>query len=192
MYPKGYNTFIYVNKVTEGLCGASRPLHFRGVCTVVAKLFNICTPTRAYFGQKDFQQTVAVRKMIDDLNMDIGMTVCPTVREDDGLAMSSRNTYLTKEQRAVAPVIYKALQTAKEKINSGETSCEDIKKVIADTLRQNKDISIEYIEIRRQKDLAEIEMIVEDAVIAVAVRLGKTRLIDNILVGGRHNEDHCS
>jgi pantoate--beta-alanine ligase len=192
MYPKGYDTFVNVYGVTEGLCGSSRPTHFMGVCTVVAKLFNICRPTRAYFGQKDFQQTVVVKKMAADLDMDTQITVCPTVRESDGLAMSSRNSYLTADLRRNAGIIYKALKTAEMTVLNGETDCTAVKKIIADMIGRNKDARIEYIEIRKQTDLSLIDKIINEAVIAVAVKIGDTRLIDNILVGGKCDADHRS
>lgn len=192
MYPDGYDTFIEIGKITKPLCGISRPTHFKGVATVVAKLFNICNPKKAYFGQKDFQQTVVIKKMVKDLNIDVKVIVCQTVRESDGLAMSSRNSYLSDKQRDNAQIIYRSLQNAKKLIEKGETDPKIIIQMITSMINEIEEMKIDYIDIRRQNDLSEVKFINEKIVIAIAVKLGYTRLIDNILIGGKNDADNCS
>lgn len=183
MYDQAYSTYVEVEGyITNRLCGASREGHFKGVTSVVTKLFNIVNPDRAYFGQKDYQQLTVIRKMVRDLNFDIAIVACPIVREEDGLAMSSRNTYLTAEQRKDATKLYKALKMAKDLINNGENDPENVKKKILDKLNEIPYAVIDYVEIVDAKTLKDIEMIEDDVVIALAVEVGKPRLIDNILV----------
>jgi len=183
MYPDGQSlTTVNVAKITDGLCGAHRPGHFQGVATVVAKLFNIVLPDAAYFGQKDYQQVVVIRQMVKDLNIPVKLIVYPTVREADGLAMSSRNSYLNQEQRKQAPVLYQALQEGADLIGKGEKSPEVIKEQIIQRIRNNSDGKIEYVEIRKADNLSPIEKINCQVVIALAVYFGSTRLIDNIIV----------
>ncbi|MFZ3091624.1 MAG: pantoate--beta-alanine ligase [Nitrospirota bacterium] len=182
MYPEGYLTYINVEKITDMLCGASRPGHFKAVATVVAKLFNIVKPDKAFFGQKDYQQTVVIKRMVADLNMDIDIEVLPTVREPDGLTMSSRNSYLNQEERTAATCLYKSLMKAEELIKTGEKNSEKIiiemKKIIeAESLAR-----IDYINIRDADTLDDISLIDRKVVIALAVWIGKTRLIDNVVV----------
>jgi len=182
MYPEGYNTWVEVHQVTDRLEGAIRPGHFRGVATVVNKLFNIVQPTRAYFGQKDAQQCVVIRKMVRDLNMNLEMIVVPTVREPDGLAMSSRNVYLSPEERQQAPVLYKALSTAHVMWAEGERDSAKIRQAMVDLIRQKPLGKIEYISIANVWTLQELEKAEPPVVISMAVKFGKTRLIDNILL----------
>jgi pantoate--beta-alanine ligase len=182
IYPEGYNTWVEVCKVTDRLEGAIRPGHFRGVATVVAKLFNIVQPTRAYFGQKDAQQCVVVRKMVNDLNMNLDMIIVPTVREPDGLAMSSRNVYLSPEERQQAPVLYRALSTAHVMWAEGERDANRLRQAMVDLIQQKPLGKIEYISIADALTLRELEKAVPPAVISLAVKFGKTRLIDNILL----------
>jgi pantoate--beta-alanine ligase len=184
MYQKGYNTFVDVFDITEVLCGAKRPGHFRGVCTVVAKLFNICRPDIAYFGQKDYQQCMVIKKMVKELDMDPVIEVCPIVREEDGLAMSSRNAYLDARQRKAAPCLYKALRAGEKAFDDGETDPEKILSTVEKVISHCDEMQIDYIEIRDAGNLSEIQEVKGEAVIAAAVKLGETRLIDNILIGG--------
>jgi pantoate--beta-alanine ligase len=182
MYPEGYNTWIEVHGVTDRLEGSIRPGHFRGVATVVNKLFNIAEPTRAYFGQKDAQQCVVIKKIATDLNMNLEIVVCPTVRETDGLAMSSRNVYLNPEERAQAPVIYQALSTALEMWSVGERDTGELRQAIADLIQRQPLAKIEYISIADALTLQELDKAIPPALVSLAVKFGKTRLIDNILL----------
>lgn len=181
MYPSGFNTYISVEKLTEVLCGISRPTHFRGVTTVVAKLFNITRADRAYFGQKDAQQLAVVRRMAADLNMNIEIIGCPIVREEDGLARSSRNVFLSDEERSQALVLYRSLCAAEEMLRGGETSVERIRAEIERIIKSAPLADIDYIEIVKYEDLTPVEEINCKILIALAVKFGKTRLIDNII-----------
>ncbi|MEW6053205.1 MAG: pantoate--beta-alanine ligase [Nitrospirota bacterium] len=186
MYPAGFSTYIDVENVSEGLCGALRPGHFRGVATVVTKLFNLVKPTRAYFGQKDFQQTVVIRRLARDLDMDIEVVICPTVRERDGLAMSSRNSYLGKEEREAATILYRSLKEASVLINSGIIQADILKKAMQDMLRKEPAVSaIDYAGVYDPESLRELSEIHRDVLLAIAARIGNTRLIDNMLVSAR-------
>lgn len=180
MYPKGYKTFVEVEEITTRLCGASRPGHFRGVTTIVAKLFNIIKPDRAYFGQKDAQQVVVVRQMVKDLNMDVEIIPCPIVREADGLAMSSRNTYLDDEERKAALVLSRSLFKAEEMIRNGERDAKKVKEFIEGLIGSEPKARIDYVEVVDAHTLEEIEKLKGEVLIALAVKIGKTRLIDNI------------
>lgn len=182
MYPPGYATFVHVDRLTEGLCGASRPGHFRGVTTVVTKLFNLVSPHKAYFGQKDAQQALVLKKMVLDLNMDLDLVILPTVREPDGLAMSSRNKYLTSEERKEAPVLYRSLLMAQELIWHGERDPQVIKKNMEDLIRSARGVVVDYLEIVDTEELKPLELIKGQCLVAVAVKFGATRLIDNIFV----------
>jgi pantoate--beta-alanine ligase len=182
MYPQGYATFVDVERLTEPLCGASRPGHFRGVTTVVTKLFNIVTPDRSYFGQKDVQQAIVVKRMAADLNMDLDVIIMPTIRENDGLAMSSRNAYLTPGERSSAPILYYSLKQAQEQISSGETSASSVREKIIKTIEKEPLALVDYVSIVDAQELKEITTIKGSVLIALAVRFGKTRLIDNIIV----------
>lgn len=183
MYPDGFSTRVEVEGLSKKLCGAYRHGHFSGVATVVTKLLNLVGPTRAYFGQKDFQQTVIIRRMVKDLDMDMDIVVCPTVREEDGLAMSSRNLYLTKEQRSAAAIIYECLNEASEAIKSGIINTKELKKLMENILASEPLVSeIQYCSAYDPDTLNELEEISNEALLAVALKVGKIRLIDNILV----------
>lgn len=183
MYPKGFVTHVEVGEISEKLCGAFRPGHFRGVATVVAKLFNIVKPVRAYFGQKDFQQTVVISKMVKDLAMDIDVVTCPTIRERDGLAMSSRNAYLSEGHREASTVIYRCLREASDLIKSGIINIQAVKKAMQEGLLRESAVSgIDYAGIYDPETLNEPSEIKEAMLLAVAVRIGDSRLIDNIFV----------
>lgn len=183
MYPERFSTSVEVQKISERLCGAFRPGHFRGVATVVTKLFHVVKPTRSYFGAKDFQQTVVIKQFVKDLDMDIDIIVCPTIREKDGLAMSSRNTYLNKEQRQVATVIYRCLKEASDLVKSGIIDGDHVKGVMQDTLLKEPEVSvIDYAGVYDPLTLDELSEIKGDALLAIALKIGNTRLIDNMLV----------
>jgi pantoate--beta-alanine ligase len=182
MYPAENITWVNVEKLTETLCGQSRPRHFRGVTTVCAKLFNIIAPDIAFFGQKDAQQAVVIKRMVADLNMGLEIVVCPTVREPNGLAVSSRNKYLTEEQKQDAAYIYKSLQKCKEMIEAGTTDVGVIISEMKKILEQVPSIEIEYVSIVDADSLQGIDHIIGKVLAAVAVRIGPARLIDNILV----------
>lgn len=182
MYPDGYKTYVEVEGITNILCGRTRPGHFKGVTTVVNKLFNIVQPDRAYFGQKDAQQVVVIKKMVKDLNMNLEIVTCPIVREKDGLAMSSRNVYLSGEERKSALILSKSLFEAEELIKKGETGKENILKYITDRIKSEKSAQIDYIEIINAETLDSIEFLKGRVLIALAVKFGNTRLIDNVIV----------
>lgn len=179
MYPTNNLVYIDVNELSEGLCGAKRVGHFRGVCTVVAKLFNVVTPDKAYFGEKDAQQLAIIKRMVLDLNFDVKIVPCPIVRESDGLAMSSRNMYLSKDERQIAIVISKSLNIAIEKLLSGERNASEIIKIIKDKINIEPLAKIDYISVVDQHTLKPVTNIVEPILVAVAVYIGNTRLIDN-------------
>lgn len=181
MYPSGYQTSVTVERVTQKLCGVSRPGHFTGVTTVVCKLFTIITPQVAIFGEKDFQQLVAIRRMVVDLNLPIEIVGMPIYREEDGLAMSSRNSYLTPDERQAALCIIRGLRWAKALYDSGERDGEKISREVKKSVAAEPLSRIDYITICDADDLTEIGRITRRAVLAVAVRVGKTRLIDNII-----------
>ncbi|TET18045.1 MAG: pantoate--beta-alanine ligase [Dehalococcoidia bacterium] len=183
IYPPQSNTWVEVGSVTERLEDAFRPGHFRGVATVVAKLFGIVEPTRAYFGQKDAQQLVVIRKMVDDLNMNVEVVAVPTVRELDGLAMSSRNVYLDPEERESAVVLYKALSRAQKLWGKGERSAELLRKEITSLIESEPKATIDYVSIADPETLEELEQIEDHALVSMAVRIGKTRLIDSMTLG---------
>lgn len=186
MYPKGYATYVNVERIAERLCGAFRPDHFRGVSTVVAKLFNITMPDIAYFGRKDAQQAIIVKRMAEDLNMSVKIKVMPIVREKDGLAMSSRNVYLNPKERGRAQSIYKSLKSAKELFDNGERDSKKIVNKIKRIINNQPDTKIDYVAIVDTKDLKDIKRISGEALAAVAVWVGKTRLIDNIMLKREH------
>jgi pantoate--beta-alanine ligase len=183
LYPSGYTTYVQVEgSISTTLCGVSRPTFFRGVATIVTKLFHIVTPQRAYFGQKDAQQAGVIKKMVKDLNFDIDIVVCPTVREKDGLAMSSRNTYLTPTQRTQAVGISQALFEARALIENGEHRASHIRQSIETRIAAIDDAVIDYVSIVDATTLADVETLSGETLIAAAVKVGKTRLIDNIQV----------
>ncbi len=168
--------------MTQPLEGSSRPTHFAGVATVVAKLFNIVQPTRAYFGQKDAQQTIVLRQMVRDLNFNLEMVIGPTVREPDGLAMSSRNALLSAENRAAAPVLFKALSAAKAAVEAGERSGEKLRQMMRETITAVPQARIDYVSAADPRTLAELDMVENGVLLSTAVFFDKTRLIDNILI----------
>lgn len=182
MYKTENLTWVDVDKLTQPLCGRSRPNHFRGVTTVCTKLFNITTPDFAFFGQKDAQQAIILKRMVADLNMALKIVICPIVRENDGLAMSSRNKYLSIEERSQALLLYKSLIQGEKLIKQGLRDCAEIKRQISEILSESPLVSVEYIEIVDIETLVNLEQIAEQALIALAVKLGRTRLIDNIIV----------
>lgn len=181
MYPFGYLTYVQVGEMGDILCGASRPDHFQGVTTIVTKLLNIVTPNRLYLGQKDAQQALIIQKMINDLNLNVNVKICPTVREADGLALSSRNSYLTQQQREEAPVLLKSLKKAKQAVLSGTNNATKIKQMIQTTITDNSSGIIDYVECVDAETLRSLKMIQGKVLIALAVKFGKTRLIDNII-----------
>ncbi len=182
IYPPGFNTWVTVEKVTERLEGAVRPGHFRGVATVVNKLFNIVQPDKAYFGQKDAQQCVVVKKMVADLNMPLEIVIVPTVREPDGLAMSSRNVYLSTEERRSAIVLSQSLKLAEDMIVKGEKNAERIRGKMRAIIEREPKAVIDYVSIADGNTLDELDGVKPGAVISLAVRFGRTRLLDNMVV----------
>lgn len=183
MYPANYQTYVDVEKVTQNLCGKSRPGHFRGVTTVCCKLFNIVKPHMAVFGQKDFQQFITIKRMVDDLNMDLQIIGLPTVRESDGLAMSSRNKYLLKDEKSSALTLFKSLKLAQKLYAGGETKSSVIINEVEKLIKRTPHTAIDYIKICDTKTLKDADKIKSQSVIALAVKVGKTRLIDNHVFG---------
>lgn len=183
MYPVGFSTRVEVGTISETMCGACRPGHFAGVATVVAKLFHIVKPTRAYFGQKDFQQAVVIRRMVKDLNMDVEIVVCPTVREKDGLAMSSRNMYLSGEQRPAAAVLFRSLKGTAESLASGIIQIGEVRHVLRQKILSEPAVSsVDYAGAYDPETLEELAEPKGEILLACAVWIGSTRLIDNILI----------
>ncbi|WP_088188608.1 pantoate--beta-alanine ligase [Desulfosporosinus sp. FKA] len=182
MYPRPMVTFVEVGQLDKVLCGANRPGHFRGVTTVVSKLFHIVQPDIAFFGQKDYQQYLIIRRMVSDLNLPIEVRGVPIVREKDGLALSSRNVFLSAEQRQEALVLSRSLQEAAELIRRGKQSARDIEDFIRTAIRRDSQGVIDYVEVRDAEDLSEVTEINRRVLIALAVKFGPTRLIDNIVV----------
>jgi pantoate--beta-alanine ligase len=182
MYPDGFQTFVEVEGVTQNLCGISRPGHFRGVTTIVAKLFNIVKPHVALFGQKDYQQLITIKRMVEDLNMDTEAIGIPTVRERDGLAMSSRNAYLSPKKRKEAAQLHRALRKGEELFRQGNKNSATLLTTVRGIIEEIKPTKIDYINICDAHTLEDIEEIKDEAIIAMAVQIGKTRLIDNIIL----------
>lgn len=182
MYPKPFYTFIKVEKMTEIMCGKSRPGHFRGVATVIAKLFNIVKPHVAIFGEKDFQQLQVLRHMVKNLNYDIKILNAPILREDDGLALSSRNKYLKSNERKDALVLYRSLQLAKDKFSKGEQNVAVLKREMEKLLRESPSVKIDYIDMVNPNTFEPVDIISDDTLVALAVYIGQTRLIDNIVL----------
>jgi pantoate--beta-alanine ligase len=182
MYAEDFSTWVEVEHLTERLCGRSRPGHFKGVCTVVAKLLNICQPHRAYFGEKDAQQLAVITRMARDLNLRTEIVPCPTVREADGLALSSRNTRLSAAQRAQAPVLYKALRAAHDRVEKGERGPARLDAAMRAVLAEAPLGEVDYIEIVSADDLAPVATLTGKVLIALAVGFGDVRLIDNIRI----------
>lgn len=179
MYSDDFSSFIDMSTLTKGLCGKSRPIHFRGVCTVVGKLFNIVQPDKAYFGQKDAQQLAVIRHMVNDLNFNLEIVGCPIIREADGLAKSSRNTYLSPEERQAALILSKSLERGRELIEAGERNAEIIKQAVTDLIQTEPLARIDYVELVDWNTLEPVERIEGPVLNAIAVYIGKTRLIDN-------------
>lgn len=182
MYTDGFCSYVDMSVLTEELCGLSRPVHFRGVCTVVSKLFHIVTPDRAYFGQKDAQQLAIIKRMVLDLNIDVEVIGCPIVREEDGLAKSSRNTYLSQEERQAALILSKTIKLGEEMVRNGEKDC----KVVLDAMKKNIETEplakIDYVKIVDALTMQQISNIDRPILCAMAIYIGKTRLIDNFMV----------
>ncbi len=187
MYPEGFQTKVRVEKLTQHLCGLFRPGHFDGVTTVVTKLFNIVKPHIAVFGEKDYQQLLVIKRMVKDLNMDIHIIGVPTVREADGLAMSSRNTYLTPEERKSALCLKKSIDLAKEMVEKGETDASVIKKKVEELISSYPFTKIQYVSICDPETLEEVSQIKDRALIAMAVFVGNARLIDNAILEKNNN-----
>ena len=181
MYNDGFCSYVDMSVLTEELCGLSRPVHFRGVCTVVNKLFNIVQPDRAYFGQKDAQQLAIIKRMVKDLNMNLEIIGCPIVREEDGLAKSSRNTYLNAEERKAALVLNKSLKLGKELLDSGCRDANEVRKVIIENIEKEPLANIDYVKVVDGLTMQQVDKIEKEVLVAIAVYIGKTRLIDNII-----------
>ncbi|MCD7825161.1 MAG: pantoate--beta-alanine ligase [Clostridiaceae bacterium] len=182
MYHDDFSSYVDMNTLTGGLCGKSRPIHFRGVCTVVAKLFHIVTPDRAYFGQKDAQQLAVIRHMVNDLNFGIEIVGCPIIREKDGLAKSSRNTYLDAQERQAALVLSRALKEGRRRMDEGETDAGNIIQAITEIIESEPLAKIDYVEVVDWNTLEPVSEIQDAVLVAIAVYIGKTRLIDNFIV----------
>jgi pantoate--beta-alanine ligase len=182
MYPPGFATWVEVEELTRPLEGAARPGHFRGVTTIVAKLFNAVQPRKAYFGQKDAQQAAVIRKMTRDLDFPVEVVVCPTVREADGLAMSSRNSYLSPEERSAATILFRALSAARSAFRSGERSADKLRAVMAETLASEPRAQMQYVSVADYDTLEELQTVTGETLLSMAVHLGKTRLIDNFVL----------
>ncbi|MCH5251507.1 MAG: pantoate--beta-alanine ligase [Lachnospiraceae bacterium] len=182
MYFDDFCTYIDMEQLTKGLCGKTRPTHFRGVCTVVGKLFNIVQPDKAYFGQKDAQQLAVIRRMVRDLNFNLEIVGCPIIREEDGLAKSSRNTYLSPEERKAAVILHQGLTKGEEGIRNGERSAEEVKAVIRETIESEPLARIDYVEVVNFDNMESLENIQGTVLTAVAVYIGTTRLIDNFII----------
>jgi len=182
MFPKDFKTYVEVKELSDKLCGGSRPGHFQGVATVVAKLFNIVCPDLAFFGEKDYQQQLLIRRMARELDLPVGIVALPTVREFDGLAMSSRNTYLSPEERSAATALYRALCLAKTRIQAGERDAGKLRSHMTALLLNEPKVRIDYISVADPEDLTEIKKIKGKVLVALAAYVGKTRLIDNMVI----------
>jgi pantoate--beta-alanine ligase len=182
MYHEGFSSFVDMTVLTQELCGLSRPVHFRGVCTVVNKLFNIVQPDRAYFGQKDAQQLAVIRHMVDDLNMDIEIVGCPIIREEDGLAKSSRNTYLSAEERQAALILSKSIRLGQEMVEKGETDTTKIVNAMKELISTEPLARIDYVKAVDGLTMQQISEVKKPMLVAIAVYIGTTRLIDNFIV----------
>ena len=188
MYPSGYQTYVDVTEVSKGLCGDFRPGHFRGVATIVAKLFNIVKPDVAIFGEKDYQQLLVIKRMVEDLNFDIKIIPGVLIREEDGIAMSSRNTYLSPDERKRALILYRSLLKGKDLFQSGERRASALVRAVKESIASVDGVSLQYVEVRDAETLEKIETVSKPAVIALAAIVGSVRLIDNIIIG-RESED---
>jgi len=189
MYPNGFGTYVEPHKeLSDCMCGAHRPGHFRGVCTVVAKLFNIIRPHRAYFGQKDFQQFLILKRMVDDLDFGVEMVLCRIVREPQGLALSSRNAYLNEEERKNALCLRKALCASADAVAAGERDAEKILSAARNILKKCPSVKVQYLELRDASTLKPVVLLDKTAVLGIAVYVGSTRLIDNVLLAPGRGE----
>lgn len=184
MYPDGFCSYINMTELTGALCGKTRPIHFKGVCTVVGKLFNIVMPDRAYFGEKDAQQLAVIRRMVKDLNFGLKVVGCPIIREEDGLAKSSRNTYLNADERKAALVLSKAVFHGRDMVNRGETNADKILGQMKDIINAEPLARIDYVEMVNMDTMENIDTVSGTTLCAMAVYIGKTRLIDNFIVEG--------
>lgn len=187
MYPKGYCTYVTVDgDITHKLCGAQRPIHFRGVATVVTKLMNITRADEAFFGQKDAQQVVVVRRFVSDLNIPVHINMVPIVREESGLARSSRNSYMSADEKAKAVILSQSLKKAKDAFENGEKDVETLKKIVRDNLNTELLATIDYVDLFSFPGLEPITTVDDESLLAIAVKIGKTRLIDNVILGGNN------
>jgi len=184
MYPRGAESTVDVGSVAEPLEGERRPGHFRGVATVVLKLLGIVEPTRAYFGQKDAQQLAVIRRMVADLNVPVEVVGCETVRDADGLALSSRNSYLSPRERQAAPVLHRALVSARDRLATGERRAEELRRTMVQVLTAEPLVRVDYVSVADPRTLSELDVVGGPALLSLAARLGSTRLIDNLLVAG--------
>lgn len=183
MYAEDFCTFVDIDVLSKTLCGKSRPIHFRGVCTVIAKLLNAVTPDKIFFGQKDAQQLAIIRRMVRDLNFDVEVIGCPIVREADGLAKSSRNTYLNPEERKAALILSRSVRAGQDAVAAGERSSEKLLAIMKETLAAEPMADVEYVEVVNGLNMQPIDTFTEGDLVAMAVRIGTTRLIDNFTVG---------
>lgn len=183
IYPPGFQTYVLVEELSQPLEGARRPGHFKGVATVVAKLFNLVQPQRAYFGQKDAQQVRVIQQMVKDLNFPLEVVACATVREADGLAMSSRNSYLNPAQRAAAPVLHRSLQAVNEAYQAGQRDAQELRRLALAHLAAEPMAHVEYVSLADAETLAEVDRVDRPVLVSMAVRIGRARLIDNLLLG---------
>lgn len=179
MYFDDFCSFVDMEGLTKGLCGKSRPIHFRGVCTIVCKLFNIVSPDNAYFGEKDAQQLAVIKRMVRDLNFNVNIIGCPIVRENDGLAKSSRNTYLNDEERKAATILNKALKLGKEALDNGLRECSELVDIINKEIQLEPLAKVDYVEVVDSSSMGNLDIIENNVLVAIAVYIGKTRLIDN-------------
>ncbi|MGN0132255.1 MAG: pantoate--beta-alanine ligase [Lachnospiraceae bacterium] len=183
MYADGFCSFVDMNGLTRELCGKSRPIHFRGVCTVVNKLFNIVAPDKAFFGQKDAQQLAVIRRMVKDLNMDVEIVGCPIIREEDGLAKSSRNTYLNEEERKAALILSRTIRLGEKLVKEGMTDAGQLVAAMKENIEKEPLAKIDYVDAVSMENIEKVDTIEENVLVAMAVYIGKTRLIDNFIVG---------
>jgi pantoate--beta-alanine ligase len=183
VYGEDFQTWVTVINLTQRLEGEMRPGHFRGVTTIVAKLFNAVQPDKAYFGQKDAQQAIVIRRMVKDLNFPIEIVVCPTIREPDGLALSSRNIYLNPQERKAAPILYRALSAARNAFENGTVEADKLRDIMAETINREPQANMQYVSCAHIDSLEEVSGPVESALLSMAVQIGETRLIDNFLIG---------
>lgn len=181
MYPEDFSSFVDMSTLTGGLCGKTRPIHFRGVCTVVSKLFNIVLPDKAYFGQKDAQQLAVIRHMVNDLSYGIEIVGCPIIREDDGLAKSSRNTYLNEDERKAALILSQSLAEGKKALEAGEKDAKKLQSIIVEKIKTEPMAKIDYVEVVDWNTLEPVDTVDGPVLVAMAVYIGKTRLIDNFI-----------